>query len=390
MTNQPVPPNDRPGKRSDGPAAGNPTVEIVEEGMREGMQIEDASIPVADKIRLLDALSATGLRTIIVGSFVSPKWVPQMAEVEKVIEGFTPVEGVTYTALALNQRGVERRDALTPPLTADAAPPRSTVHLCDVFVRRNTNKSQADEWAQLPRTVERARERGATEATVAVNAAFGSNWLGPFDLATRLEVAQGQVDAWTEAGIPVTTFWIGDPMSWNTPREVERTIAAFQERWPQVKRYHLHLHDARGTALLSAYQAFRLLDEAHTLVLDTGIGGMGGCPYCGNGRATKCIPTEDLVNLLHEEGVDTGIDLAKLIEAVHLAEEVVGHELYGKVAKAGPRPRGKELYAMDMPLIESNHEAQHFRLGPSVYDGCARPWREPITSPARDAVEKEW
>ncbi len=369
---------------------GHPRVEIVEEGMREGMQIEDASIPVADKIRLLDALSATGLRTIIVGSFVSPKWVPQMAEVEKVIEGFTPVEGVTYTALALNQRGIERREELTAPhgpLTPNAAPPRSTVHLCDVFVRRNTNKSQADEWEQLPRTIARAVDQGASEATVAVNAAFGSNWLGPFDLETRVEVAARQVAAWEEAGIPVTTFWIGDPMSWNTPREVERTVAALQERWPGVKRYHLHLHDARGTALLSAYQVFRMLDQTHTLTVDTGIGGMGGCPYCGNGRATKCIPTEDLVDLLHEEGVDTGIDLAKLIVAAHLAEEVVGHELYGKVAKAGPRPRGKDLYPMDMPLIESVREAQHFRLGPSVYDRCPSPWREPISSPARDAFE---
>jgi hydroxymethylglutaryl-CoA lyase len=366
---------------------GHPQVEIIEEGMREGMQIEDAAIPAADKIRLLDALSATGLRTIVVGSFVSPRWVPQMAEVEKVIEGFSPADGVTYTALALNPRGVERRDALTPPLTPNAAPPRSTVHLCDVFVQRNTNKTQADEWEALPRTIARALTDGATEATVAVNAAFGSNWLGPFDLESRVEAAARQVDAWEAAGVAVTTFWIGDPMSWNTPREVERTIAAFRDRWPGVRRYHLHLHDARGTALLSAYQAFRMLGEDDTLVLDTGIGGMGGCPYCGNGRATKCIPTEDLVDLLHEEGVETGIDLARLIEAAHLAEEVVGHELYGKVAQAGPRPRGTALYAMDMPLIETVPEAQHFRLGAAVYADCPRPWKEPITSAARDAVE---
>lgn len=373
-----------------GATGGHPRVEIVEEGMREGMQIEDATIPVADKIRLLDALSATGLRTIVVGSFVSPRWVPQMAQVEEVIAGFTPAEGVTYTALALNQRGIERRDALTAPhgpLTPTAAAPRSTVHLCDVFVQRNTNKTQADEWAALPRTIERAVAAGAREATVAVNAAFGSNWLGPFDLETRLATAARQVEAWEAAGIAVTTFWIGDPMSWNTPREVERTLAAFRERWPHVRRYHLHLHDARGTALLSAYQAFRLLGPEDTLVLDTGIGGMGGCPYCGNGRATKCIPTEDLVDLLHEEGVETGIDLDRLIEAAHLAEEVVGHELYGKVAKAGPRPRGDRLYAMDMPLIETTEQAQHFRLGPAVYEGCPRPWRAPLTSAARDAVE---
>ncbi len=99
------------------------------------------------------------------------------------------------------------------------------------------------------------------------------------------------------------------------------------------------------------------------------------------------IPTEDLVDLLHEEGIETGIDLDLLIEAAHLAEQVVGHELYGKVTKAGPRPRGERLYPMDMPFVESIDQAQHFRQGPSAYDGAPSPYREPISSPARDAVE---
>ena len=369
---------------------GLPKVEIIDESLREGMQIEDASIDPKDKVRLLDALSEAGVKTLIVGSFVSPKWVPQMARVEEIIAGFTPREGTVYTALALNARGAERRAELTEPagpLTALPDVPRSTIHLCDVFVRRNTNKSQADEIAALPRIIEAAVARGVTEATVAINAAWGSNWLGPFTLEQRLAYAQHQYDAWTDAGIAVTTFWIGDPMSWNTPRAMEETIAAFRERWPEVKRYHLHLHDARGTALLSFYQALRGLGSEHTLGVDTAIGGMGGCPYCGNGRATKMIPTEDLVDLLNEEGVETGIDLGKLIEAAHIAEEVVGHELYGKVSKAGPRPRGEALYPMDMPFVESNTEAQHFRLGPAVYADAPSPYKEPITSPARDAVE---
>ena len=366
---------------------GLPRVEIVDESLREGMQIEDASIDPRDKVRLLDALSAAGVPTLVVGSFVSPKWVPQMARVEEVIAGFTPREGITYTALALNARGAERRAELTPPLTPLADIPRSTIHLCDVFVRRNTNKSQADEIAALPRTIAAAAERGVTEATVAINAAFGSNWLGEFTLEQRLAYTAHQYNAWTAAGIAVTTFWIGDPMSWNTPRAMEETIAAFRERWPEVKRYHLHLHDGRGTALLSLYQALRGLTEEHTLGVDVAIGGMGGCPYCGNGRATKMIPTEDLVDLLHEEGVETGIDLDLLIEAAHLAEQVVGHELYGKVTKAGPRPRGERLYPMDMPFVESIDQAQHFRQGPSAYDGAPSPYREPISSPARDAVE---
>ena len=373
-----------------GPSQGLPKVEITDESLREGMQIEDASIDPRDKVRLLDALSAAGVPRLIVGSFVSPTWVPQMARVEEVIAGFTPRPGTVYTALALNARGAERRAELTEPygpLTALPDVPRSTIHLCDVFVRRNTNKSQADEIAALPRTIAAAVERGVTEATVAINAAWGSNWLGPFTLEQRLAYAQHQYDAWTAAGIAVTTFWIGDPMSWNTPRAMAETIAAFRARWPDVRRYHLHLHDARGTALLSFYQALQALDAGCTLGVDTAIGGMGGCPYCGNGRATKMIPTEDLVDLLHEEGVETGIDLDLLIEAAHLAEEVVGHELYGKVAKAGPRPRGAALYPMDMPFVESIEQAQHFRLGPSVYAGAPSPYREPIRSAARDAVE---
>lgn len=367
----------------------HPTVVIVEEGLREGMQIESADIPVTDKVRLLDALSDTGLQHIVVGSFVSPKWVPQMARVEGVIAGFTPVEGVTYSALALNAKGVERRAEHTPPLSPPPSAQRTTIHLCDVFVQRNTAKTQADEIARLPETIARAVVRGVTDAVVAVNTAWGSNWLGAFTLEQRLEAIDLQMAAWREAGVEPGTIWIGDPMSWNTPRAVEETIRACVERYPGVHTFHLHLHNGRGSALTSAYQALRALDERHTLGLDTSVGGMGGCPYCGNGRATKMIPTEDLVDLLHEEGIETGVDLSALIEAAHLAEEVVGHELYGHVSKVGPRPRGEDLYAMDMPFVETIDEAQHFRRGAEAYAGCLAPWKQAVTSPARLAVEDD-
>ena len=365
-----------------------PKVEIVEEGMREGMQIESASISLDDKLRLLDALGRTGLASINVGAFVSPKWVPQMAQLDELLARFEPVPGVHYFALALNQRGVERRAAYVgSKLAAERPIGVTSVHLCDVFVQRNTARSQTDELAAIPGRVEEALASGVLEASVRINAAWGSNWLGEFGLADRLDLLQRQVDAWQAAGIPVTHTWIGDPMSWNTPRAVEETLAAIVARWPSITTFHLHLHDGRGMALLSAYQAFRTLDERHTLVLDTSIGGMGGCPYCGNGRATRMIPTEDLVHLLEAEGVCTGIDLDRLVEAAHLAETVVGHDLYGHVSKAGPRPTVDRLYAMDMPFVETVEQAQHFRLGPQVYAGCPSPWKQPITSAARDAVE---
>ena len=154
-----------------------------------------------------------------------------------------------------------------------------------------------------------------------------------------------------------------------------------------MRTVHLHLHDGRGAALTSAYAALGELDQRHTLIIDAAIGGMGGCPYCGNGRATKMIPTEDLVELLEGEGIETGVDLAALIEAAHLAERVVGHELYGHVSKAGPRPGPDSLYPMDMPLVETVEQAQHFRLGPQTYAGAPAPWKEPIHSAARDAVD---
>ena len=110
---------------------------------------------------------------------------------------------------------------------------------------------------------------------------------------------------------------------------------------------------------------------------------MGGCPYCGNGRAAGLLPTEDLVYLLEELGFDTGVDLAKLIDTVALAEEILGHPLFGHVSKAGRRPRGDDLYPLDLPFIETLDQAPHFRLGPTAYEGALSPWKEPITSPAR-------
>ncbi len=365
-----------------------PTVIVQEEGMREGMQIESVDIPVSEKIRLLDALSRTGLSRIVVGSFVSPKWTPQMADVEQVIEGFEPVDGVQYTAIVLNPRGAERRAAYSDKLTLpESTLGRTKVHLCDVFVRRNTNRSQQDEIDSIPGTVARAVEAGVTEAEISINAAWGSNWLGGFDEDERMRLLTLQYDAWTAAGVPVTRLHLGDPMSWNTPAPMRSMIRRIRATWPEIHYFHLHLHDARGMAMLSAYVAIEELDEQDTVLIDTAIGGMGGCPYCGNGRATRMIPTEDFAHLLEAEGIESGLDVKALIEAGVIAQEVVGHELWSKVTAAGPRPEGADLYPMDMPFIETFEEAQHFRLGPSVYEGALSPWREPVSSPARDALD---
>lgn len=366
-----------------------PRVTLIEEGMREGMQIESASISVDDKIALLDALSVTGLRNIVVGSFVSPKWTPQMAEIDTIVRGFTPARGVRYTALALNECGRERMRQYMPPLVEVHPYPRTLVHACDVFVRRNTNRSQEEEIRSLPGRVEQAAAQGAEAAGIGVNAAWGSNWLGQFTHDDRMDLLRDQHKLWDDAGIPVREVFLGDPMGWNMPDQVEEQLRIIRREWPDINRFHLHIHNTRGTAPISAYVALRTLDPECELVLDSTIGGIGGCPYCGNGRLTGMMPTEDLVDLLEELGVPTGVDLDKLIEVVLMAEHIIGRDLYGHVSKAGPRPRGDQLFPMDMPFVETAEEAQHFRLGPGVYEGALSPWRQPISSPARDALVRD-
>jgi len=353
------------------------------------MQIESATISVEDKIRLIDALSDTGLTRIVVGSFVSPKYTPQMARIDEIVSGFHPRPGVTYTALLVNQRAVERAQQYSPPLTIERAF-RTVNHLCDVFTRRNYNRSQADEIAAWGVTVQRAVEARAAEGGIGVNAAWGSNYCGPFEEEQRMHYLRRQKALWDEAGIAVTGIFLGDPMSWTMPHVVEHQLATVKRTWPEIHKFHLHLHNGRGMAPAAIYAALRVLDEADELMLDTTIGGMGGCPYCGNGRVTNMAPTEDIVQMLEEMGVSTGVDLYRLVEVVWMAEEVVGHRLWGHVSKAGPLPRGRKLYPVDMPFIETEEQARHFLLGAAAYaENPISPWSEPIRSAQRDALDAE-
>lgn len=356
-----------------------PRIQLNEEGMREGMQIESVDISSDDKVRLLDALSATGLTSIVAGSFVSPKYTPQMAQIEEVLAQFTPAPGVRYLALALNQKGKDRALEFTPPLSPSPYPPSTLVHLCDTFVRRNANMSQEQEIARWPIVIAGAVENGATEGGVALGAAWGSNFTGHRTESDRFDMLEAQHRLWEEAGIPVTFLAIADPMSWCMPDEVESTLQRVLAKWPDITTFHLHLHDARGMTLPSIYAALRTLDERHTLILDVTFGGIGGCPYCGNGRATGMAATEDVVNMLENMGIPTGVDIDKLIDAVWLLEEVLGRPTPGHVSKAGPLPRTPDqFYDANLPLVETHDEAKHFKLGPEVTAHQMRPWRQPI------------
>ena len=350
-----------------------PKVLITDETLRDGLQIEREGVTLDEKLQILQAMVDAGLKRMVVGAFVNPKWSPQMADTLELVKRLKPQTGVNYFALALNERGREERERHTPPLSVEPLP-ATHLHMCDVFIRRNTNKSLEDQERFWRLPIERAAQKGIQEGAVGLSAGFGSNWSGKFSHEARMSELQRQIEAWQEIGASVKRIDVADPMAWNTPTEVAKDIEGIKKRWPSIDVFHLHLHNARGLALLSMYEALKLLEPTDTLIADTALGGIGGCPYCGNGQATGMIATEDLCHLLGNLGIETGINLDQLIEASALLSAILGRSLHSQVAFNGGLPGPDQLYDTDMPVVYTFKEAQHFRLGASVYEGNARPW----------------
>ena len=173
----------------------------------------------------------------------------------------------------------------------------------------------------------------------------------------------------TQSGQPLREVCLADTVGMGSPPVVEYLVKGVQDMGIEPS---LHLHNTRGATIASYYEALNL----GATEFDTSLGGMGGCPYCGNGRAAGHVPTEDFVHMCHEMGIETGYNLDKVIEAACIAEEIVGHALKGHVSKAGPNPHGECAYPANMPFVETLDEASHFRNGPQVYDGQLSPWRD--------------
>ncbi len=348
------------------------SVEVRDDTMREGLQIESRDIPVEAKLRLLDALGETGLRTISIGSFVSPKWTPQMACVDELAEKFVPKPGVRYTAVVFNRQGFERADRFYPKIDVRTREYMTHVEVGRTFAMRNYNRTPEQLLAQGDATIARAVEVGAASGGVALGNPFGSNFDGDVTLEEALAVLARAVERWQGQGIPVQSVRIIDDMGACMPDGLIALLSAIRDTWPSITDFGLHLHNQRGMANICYHEALRF----GVTRFDTSLGGLGGCPYCGNGRSAGHVPTEDFVYLCHELGVETGLDLDKLIEAAAIAQDVVGHPLWGHVSKAGPRPRGDALFPKDLPFVETLEEASHFRRGPSVCAHQVRPWRE--------------
>jgi len=306
------------------------TVHLMEVGPRDGLQIEPTILTAPQKLELLDAIAEAGVTEIEVGSFVNPKAVPQMADSEDVFRGLKRHAGVTYRALWLNPRGLDRAIALGN-VDLDG---RLQLTASEAFVKRNTNRSIDETFADVPDWIARYRAAGVAPDCLGMMAAFGCNFEGDVPVARVIGLIARAETMLVAAGSSLKHVSLADTMGWATPDRIRAMIVAVRERWPDLA-IKLHLHDTRGTAMANALAAM----ELGVREFDGSIGGLGGCPFAGHKGAAGNICTEDLAYLCEEMGIETGIDLSKLIRAAQMAEQMLGHQVPGKVMKGGLLPR---------------------------------------------------
>lgn len=301
-------------------------VYIKEEGPREGFQIEKGPISTEQKIRLIDALSETGLTNIQVTSFVHPGKVPGMADAEAVVAGMNKRDGVHYAGLWLNQRGLERAIA-TGRLSLEG---KLTLYASNGFLKRNQNRTPEQQLAAQPELIAMYQAHAIPIRTGFVTAAFGCNFEGDIPVERVLRLVADMRSIARDSGEELSLIGLGDTMAWATPERIRRVVGAVQDANPDVA-LSLHLHDTRGLGLANAYAGLEM-GVAH---FDAAVAGLGGCPFAAHAGAAGNICTEDFVLMCEEMGIETGVDLERLIECAILAEEIVGHPLPGKVKTGG-------------------------------------------------------
>jgi hydroxymethylglutaryl-CoA lyase len=292
-------------------------VSVYEVSLRDGLQNERATVPLRGKIRLLDALVASGLKRIEITSFVSPKWIPQLADADEVAEHAEPPPGVHFSALCPNAKGLERARAAGMEEIA------VFLSVSETHNKKNVNKTVAETLAAFEETIGPAREAGMRVRGY-VSTVWGCPYEGDVDPKKALAVARKLVD------MGVYQVSLGDTIGVGTPRQTERIVEMMVAEIPREK-LAMHMHDTRGTALANVLVGL----ELGVRDFDASVGGLGGCPYAPG--AAGNLATEDLVFMLHGMGVRTGVDLERLWEAGKVAESIVGRPLPGKVHQAGVR-----------------------------------------------------
>jgi hydroxymethylglutaryl-CoA lyase len=294
------------------------SVRIREVGPRDGFQNEPEVIPTDEKVRLIRMLAASGLRRLEVTSFVRPDVIPQLADAEQLLVRLERPEGVAYSVLIPNERGLER--ALAHRDRFDEI--NLFLSASETHNKENVNSSIAESLAGLERTIARGLQEGLRcEGVISVS--FGCPYEGEVPAERVFEIAARLADA----GCEEVAF--GDTTGMANPRQVGEFFAAARQRLDGVE-LTAHFHNTRGQGLANVVSALEQGVES----FESAFGELGGCPVPPG--STGNIATEDLVSMLHEMGTDTGVDLPKLIEASRAVQDLLGRPLGAHVLRAGP------------------------------------------------------
>jgi hydroxymethylglutaryl-CoA lyase len=291
-----------------------PSIGVREVGPRDGLQSE-APLPVDARVRLLDALSETGVRRIEAGSFVSPRAIPAMAGSDQVFAAMRRAPGVTYSALVPNERGAA--DALA----AGADRLQVVVAASEGYNRGNVNRTVAETLDQIAAVV---RLAGATPVDATISTAWGCPYDGDVPLERVVELGR------TLLGYGCQAISLGDTTGMATPTRVQALLEALR---PLTGAINCHFHESRGTGLANLLAAM----QAGCTDFDTAIGGLGGSPNAPGAGGN--VASEDAVHMVEDMGVSTGIDLDRLLAAARMAGELLDHPLRSQVLVAGPARR---------------------------------------------------
>jgi hydroxymethylglutaryl-CoA lyase len=293
-------------------------ISLREVGPRDGLQNEDP-VPTDAKVALIDRLSGTGVGRIEAVSFVRPQAIPQMADAEEVWQRAKRAESVRYSALVPNLKGAIRA------LDAGFTELEAVVSASETHNRKNVNRSTEQSLDEIAEIIDLAHRKNAT-LQVIVSTAWGCPYEGDVPVERTIEVVSRAL----ANGADSASF--GDTTGMATPTRVTSLVGAFRDRHPATN-LNLHFHNTRGTGLANVLAAL----ELGITDFDASVGGLGGCPYAPG--ATGNIATEELVHMVEDMGIATGIDLEAMIDAAAEAERIVGRTLPSQVLRAGPRTR---------------------------------------------------
>lgn len=290
---------------------------VREVGPRDGLQAEDGWVETEDKVRLINRLSRCGFQRIEATSFVHPKAIPQLRDAEQIMAGLERVPWVRYECIVPNAKGAERA------VRAGVDKIGLFISATETHNQSNVRMSIADSLHQIRGVVDVATEAGVS-LKGSVSVAFGCPYEGEVLIDQVFRVIRGYYE------LGIREILLGDTTGMGNPVQAGRMVRAIQREFPDVA-LTLHFHDTRGTGLANVLAGL----EAGVQQYDSSVGGLGGCPYAPG--ATGNIATEDLVYMLEEMGVRTGIDIDRLLECARFARELVDHDLPSHVLKAGKR-----------------------------------------------------